>query len=138
MEHVLFIVDDNEANNLLLQRRLEQLEYKVCTATSGEECLRRIEKIQPDLILLDLKMPGLDGWQTIEKLKANEKTKNFNVVAVSSTLTQDDADRVRHAGFTAFCIKPIKVKEFIPKVKKWIQADDFDIDSVDGFDPIEL
>jgi len=90
----VMIVDDEADYRFLLKRALEREDdYEVIEACSGKECLEKVRSEDPDLILLDIMMPGMDGWDVCKKIKADEKTRFIKVVMLSVMNSQ--ADRVK-------------------------------------------
>lgn len=111
MEPVL-IVDDNPMN-LKLERTLLELEnYKVLTAKNAEDALETLKSFQPQLIVMDLQMPGMDGVELTRKLKADPKTKMIKVLLLTSYAQMGDEKRAREAGCDGYVHKPIDTKTF--------------------------
>jgi len=90
---VVLLVDDNAINLQMLHQTLEGLGYRLLSATSGEGAIRIAQKAKPDLILLDIMMPGIDGYETCTRLKADETTQN--AVIIFLTALQATEDKVR-------------------------------------------
>lgn len=113
----VLVVDDLEPNVKLLEAKLRAEYFEVMTALSGEEAIRIAEEHQPDIVLLDVMMPGLDGFETCELLKANEKTWHIPVVMV--TALDQQADRVAglKAGADDFLTKPVQDIALFARVK---------------------
>jgi DNA-binding response OmpR family regulator len=89
---------DDETNILLILKLLLQREgFEVITVKSGQECLDKLEEIKPDIILMDVMMPGLDGWETCKKIKENEKTKAIPVLML--TVRTSDNSRQKSLGY---------------------------------------
>lgn len=117
----LLIVDDNPNNLQILHRILTQAGYKVRPALSGEIALRAIESSHPDLILLDVRMAGLDGYETCEILKANSKTAAIPIIFISAL--QDVQDKLRgfQVGGVDFVSKPFQEEEVLARVRTHLQ-----------------
>ena len=90
---VVLLVDDNAINLQMLHQTLEDLGYRLLSATSGEGAIRIAQKAKPDLILLDIMMPGIDGYETCARLKADETTQNSAIIFL--TALQATEDKVR-------------------------------------------
>lgn len=117
----LLIVDDNPNNLQILHRILTQAGYKVRPALSGEIALRAIDSAHPDLILLDVRMAGLDGYETCEILKANPKTAAIPIIFISAL--QDVQDKLRgfQVGGVDFVSKPFQEEEVLARVRTHLQ-----------------
>ena len=106
MKKVL-IAEDNAVNRELLRELLEIRGYAVMEACNGEEALDQIAKIQPDILLLDLSMPVLDGFGTIERIRKNPSFKSLPVMAVTAYAMQGDQEKILASGFDGYLSKPI-------------------------------
>jgi CheY-like chemotaxis protein len=113
----ILIVDDDLASLRLLTELLAEQGYTVHPASQGEMALRFVRSTLPDLILLDPKMPGLDGYQVCERLKADERTRDIPVIFL--TALADTADKVKgfQAGGVDYITKPLQVEEVLARVK---------------------
>ena len=118
--HIL-IVDDLPANLGVLLGVLEEAGYEVLVATSGERALTRLAYIQPDLILLDVNMPGLDGYETCRRLKADARWREVPVLFL--TAQDDAADKLRgfEAGAVDYITKPLHAEEVLARVRAHLQ-----------------
>ena len=105
--HKILIVDDTELNVTLIAMLLSQSSYIPIAAYSGEEALNLAEQHNPDLILLDIMMPGMDGFETCKRLKANEKTKHIPIVFVTAYDSPKTEAKSFSIGGYAFIKKPI-------------------------------
>jgi len=112
----ILLVDDNEITLKLIKRYLEDREYDVFVAGDGEECLRMVSENPPDIILLDVMMPKLDGYGTIKILKSNQDTKDIPVIIV--TALNDVINQVKsiQSGADDFLSKPIEEKLLLSKI----------------------
>jgi CheY-like chemotaxis protein len=107
--HVL-IVDDNALNLELISEVLESAGYTVEGAGSAESALAAVTVRQPGLILMDIGLPGMDGYEAARRLKADPLTRTIPLVAVTAFAMTGDADRARQAGFDAHISKPIDTR----------------------------
>ena len=116
-ESIVLVVDDNPANLNVLFDIFSGLDYDVLFASDGESCLKLVETEWPDLILLDIMMPGIDGFETCRRLKANEKTKSIPVIFM--TALADTADKVAgfEVGAVDYITKPIQPEEVLARVR---------------------
>ncbi len=121
MAKILF-VDDEPDLIFLVTKMLKKEGYGVATAYSGEECLEILKKEKPDLILLDVMMQGIDGWEVCKKIKENKQTKNIPVVMLT-VRTSDDSKRKSfdYAHCDAHIDKPFAREELIATIKKLLE-----------------
>jgi len=103
----ILIIEDNEMNRDVLSRRLRRQGYDVLIATEGLEGLRLARQSRPDLILMDLGMPDIDGWECTRRLKADEVTSAIPVIALTAHAMLGDRQRALDAGCDDFDTKPI-------------------------------
>lgn len=115
----ILVIDDAEFNRDLLVQLLTD-EYQVIVAADGEQGLQKAAQEQPDLILLDLGLPGISGWETSRRFKADERFQRIPVIAVTSHAMVGDEARAREAGCDDYLAKPIDENELLAKVKKYI------------------
>jgi two-component system cell cycle response regulator DivK len=106
MKKVL-IAEDNAVNRELLRELLEMRGYDVTEACDGQEALLKITESQPDILLLDLGMPVLDGFGTIRKIRENPSLSSLPVLAVTAYAMRDDREKVLNSGFDGYLSKPI-------------------------------
>ena len=126
----ILVVDDIETNLTIMSKRLPQEGYEVVIARNGSDGVKQAIKHLPDLILLDLKMPVLSGWDALNKLRENEKTKSIPVIAISATITDKDAAKIERHGFNGYCAKPFKIGEFISKIDDWLLPSDDELEEI--------
>ncbi len=115
----ILVVDDAEFNRDLLIQLLGD-EYDVVVAVDGAEGGKKAEQERPDLILMDLGMPVMDGWEATKRIKANSELKHIPIIAVTSHAMVGDEIQAREAGCDDYVPKPIDEDELIRKVKKFI------------------
>jgi two-component system cell cycle response regulator DivK len=115
----ILVVDDTEWNRDLIVQLLED-EYTVLEALDGEEAVRKTEADKPDLILMDLGMPVMDGWEATRKIKANDALKHIPIIAVTSHAMVGDEIDARKAGCDDYLPKPIDEAELMRKIKKFL------------------
>jgi CheY-like chemotaxis protein len=116
----IMLVDD-EPDILLIERIiLEKADYEVIETQSGEECLERLENEKPDIILLDIMMPGINGWETAKRIKENESTKDIPVIMVTVRGSEEDMTKsFQYSQSDGHIAKPI-IKEKLLKTIEWI------------------
>ena len=115
----ILVVDDTDFNRDLVVQLLED-EYDMVIAENGEEALQKSETERPDLILMDLGMPVMDGWEASRKLKANDNLKHIPIIAVTSHAMVGDEIDARKAGCDDYLPKPIDEDLLIKKIKKFL------------------
>jgi CheY-like chemotaxis protein len=113
---VILLVDDNDINLKVLHQALEGHGYKLLVALSGEDALRIARKAHPDLILLDIMMPGIDGYETCARLKADETTRNAVVIFLSALQNTEEKVRGLSMGAMDFITKPFDPEEIVARV----------------------
>lgn len=120
MPHKILIVEDNVNNRSLLLDILSFLGYEVSVATDGQEGVVVARKLMPDLILMDIQMPGMDGMTAAAILKGDPATSGLKIIALTSFAMQGDEDKFMAAGFDGYISKPVNTRELPELVKRWI------------------
>jgi two-component system, cell cycle response regulator DivK len=115
----ILVVDDTDWNRDLLVQLLED-EYTVLQAVDGAEGVRKTEEEKPDLILMDLGMPVMDGWEATRRIKANDELKRIPIIAVTSHAMVGDEIDARKAGCDDYLPKPIDEQLLLEKIKKFL------------------
>src|ERR687896_223583 len=106
----ILLVEDNEMNRDMLSRRLERRGYEVIVAVDGEEGVARARAETPDLVLMDMSLPVLDGWEATRQLKAAPETKGIPVIALTAHAMAGDREKALEAGCEDYDTKPIEFK----------------------------
>ena len=109
----ILIVDDLDANRSLIQTILESFEFIIHQAANGHQALQAIEDHQPDLILLDLVMPEMDGYEVLRQLRQNPKYQQLKIVVLSGNVGEDDQERCLHEGADDFLGKPVNIHSLL-------------------------
>jgi two-component system, OmpR family, alkaline phosphatase synthesis response regulator PhoP len=117
----ILVVDDNQQNLELLQAYLEDLNCETIPAYDGQEALNIINKAAPDLILLDIMMPKMSGFEVCKKVKASPKTKNIPVIMVTALNEFGDIERAVESGTDDFISKPVNKLELLTRVKTMLK-----------------
>jgi len=116
-------VEDNEDNIYLLQMRLELIEgFEMSVAKDGAEAIALATKEPPDLILMDLNLPVVDGWQATERLKADSRTASIPIIALTAHAMAGDRERALAAGCDEFDTKPIDFDRLLAKMRMLLGA----------------
>jgi len=119
--NVVLIVEDNEKNMKLARDVLQAKGYATLEAVTGEEGVRLAKENKPNLVLMDIQLPGISGIEAFRQLRADPQTAAIPVVALTASVTPSDRSQITKAGFSAFLGKPINLKEFLETVKRLIE-----------------
>lgn len=119
----ILIVDDEPVNVKVLQRKLEKSGYEVRMATNGFECLERVDEEHPDIILLDIMMPDMDGVETCQRLKQNPKTETIPVIFVTAKMDRTDKISGLESGAIDYITKPIDMEETMARVRTHLRLE---------------
>jgi PAS domain S-box-containing protein len=120
--HRLLVVEDDPDILSMMREALTRQGYQVSTASSGHEVLGEVSQSQPDLILLDLKMPGMDGYEVIRQLKGDKKTQSIPIIVTTASPLDKERDKIRVLGMgaTQYITKPLSLNSLIGEIKKAI------------------
>ena len=118
----ILVVDDTPANIKLLRDLLASKGYEVSTAVDGEEALAKVAAEKPDLVLMDIQLPGINGMEAFRQVRADPGCAKIPVVAFTASVTPTDRSQISAAGFDAFISKPINLKEFLEAVRKGLEG----------------
>jgi CheY-like chemotaxis protein len=113
----ILLIEDNEMNRDMLSRRLQKQDYEVVTAVDGEEGVAKAQAEAPALILMDLSLPGIDGWEATRRLKAAPQTQKIPVIALTAHAMSDDRDKALAAGCDDFDTKPVELPRLLSKIQ---------------------
>jgi two-component system cell cycle response regulator DivK len=113
----LLLVEDNEMNRDMLSRRLQRRGYEVLTAVDGESGLTLTKSETPALVLMDMSLPGIDGWEVTRRLKADPATRAIPVIALTAHAMAGDREQALAAGCDDFDIKPIDLDRLLGKIE---------------------
>jgi two-component system, cell cycle response regulator DivK len=118
----VLIVEDNDKNMKLARDVLQAKGYKTLEAVTGEDGVKLAKERLPDLVLMDIQLPGINGIEAFRQIRADGKTARIPVVALTASVTPTDRSAISAAGFDAFVGKPINLKEFLDTVKRLIEG----------------
>ena len=113
----IVLVEDNEMNRDMLSRRLQRRGYEVLTAVDGESGLALTKSETPALVLMDMSLPGIDGWEATRQLKADPATRAIPVIALTAHAMAGDREQALAAGCDDFDIKPIDLDRLLRKIE---------------------
>jgi CheY-like chemotaxis protein len=118
----ILIVEDNEASRDALARRLERRRYAVLTAVDGHQAVAVAQADKPDLILMDLGMPGMDGWDATAALKMSAETRHIPIIVLSAHAMPNDRHQALAAGGDDFDTKPVQFDRLLAKIEALLTA----------------
>lgn len=113
----ILLVEDNEMNRDMLSRRLERKGYNIVMATDGQQGIELAKTEQPDLILMDMSLPVIDGWEATRQIKSLEETKNIPVIALTAHAMIGDKEKALEAGCNDYDTKPIELLRLLNKIE---------------------
>ena len=113
----ILLVEDNEMNRDMLSRRLERKGHQVTIAVDGQQALDLANAEKPDLILMDMSLPVISGWEATQKLKANDATKGIPVIALTAHAMAEDEKRARESGCDDYDTKPVELTRLLGKIE---------------------
>ena len=119
---VILIVEDNEKNMKLARDVLQAKGYQTLEAINGEDGVRLALEHIPDMVLMDIQLPDINGIEAFRRIRANPATSGVPVVAFTASVTPMDRSRITDAGFDSFIGKPINLREFLETVRKVIEG----------------
>ena len=114
----ILVVEDNEKNMKLFRDVLEASGYRLLEATTGEQAMELAVEQQPNLVLMDIQLPDIDGVDALGRLRADARTASIPVVALTAQAMHGDRERFLDAGFDAYISKPVDIVEFVKTVKE--------------------
>jgi CheY-like chemotaxis protein len=114
----VLVVEDNEMNRDMLSRRLERRGYEVITSVDGEDGVNKAQSEMPDVILMDMDLPILDGWAATRKLKDSPDTQSIPVIALTAHAMAGDREKAMDAGCDDYDTKPVEFSRLLEKMEK--------------------
>ncbi len=120
MSKRILVVEDHEDNRRILRDLLTTAGYELIEATTGEDGLALAEIHRPDLILMDIQLPGLDGYEATRRIKANPVLKQIPIIAVTSYALSGDDTKAREAGCDAYVSKPFSPRALLVKIREYL------------------
>jgi CheY-like chemotaxis protein len=123
MTKILY-VEDNEDNIYMLKSRLERRDFSVVVAMDGEQAVEMAVAEEPSLIIMDLSLPNVDGWEATRRLKANDKTRHIPIVALSAHAMVGDRETALDAGCDDYDTKPVEFERLLDKINNLIENAD--------------
>jgi CheY-like chemotaxis protein len=117
----ILLVEDNEMNRDMLSRRLERKGFQIVIATDGQAGVDLAHSENPDLILMDMSLPVIDGWEATRRIKADEQTKAIPVIALTAHAMSGDRDKALQAGCDDYDTKPIELPRLLGKIEAMLK-----------------
>ncbi len=116
--NLILLVDDSSVNNSLMETVLSDVGYSTIVATNGHEALSLLNNRRPDLIILDIMMPGMDGYELLESLKKRDSSGDIPVIMLTARNNMKDKEKAISMGATDYLIKPIDIEDTINRVQR--------------------
>lgn len=122
MSQTILLIEDNEDNRIVYSTILRHFGYEVLEALTGEEGIAMAERERPDLILMDVGLPGIDGWEATTRLKRGDATRHIPVVALTAHALNEHRARAMEVGCDAYLAKPVEPREVLLTVQRFLGA----------------
>ena len=117
----ILLVEDNEMNRDMLSRRLERRGYEVVMAMDGEQAVALAQSAAPDLILMDMSLPVLNGWDATRRIKGATATHSIPIIALTAHAMTDDREKAMAAGCDEYDTKPVDLERLLPKIERLLK-----------------
>ncbi len=118
---LILIVEDHEKNRKLVRDVLKFKGYEVIEAETGEEGVRLALERRPSLVLMDIRLPGIDGVEALRRIRADVSTRAIPIMAITASVMTEDRQKIMDAGFDAYQSKPLNVKDFVAAVEQLLE-----------------
>ncbi len=118
----ILLVEDNEMNRDMLSRRLERRGFQVVMAFDGAQGVEMAQTELPDLILMDMSLPVIDGWEATRRVKTNDATKSIPIIALTAHAMSDDREKAMEAGCDEYDTKPVELERLLTKINALLPA----------------
>jgi len=112
----ILLVEDNEMNRDMITRRLQRRGFEILHAENGEQGIAEAQRESPDLILMDMSLPVLDGWETTRRLKSSPGTQQIPIIGLSAHAMEGDREKALEAGCDDYDTKPIEIERLLGKI----------------------
>jgi two-component system cell cycle response regulator DivK len=120
MSRIILVVEDQEDNRQILRDLLDNAGYEMLEAENGEEALAAVAKRRPDLILMDIQLPVMDGYTATRTLKSSPQTSDIPIIVVTSYALSGDETKARESGCDAYVTKPYSPRALLAKIKEFL------------------
>ncbi len=128
----ILVVDDNRDNRELVVKVLKNRGYDTIEAVDGEDALRKAQEERPGLILMDISLPKMDGYEVIRSLKSQEEYRDIPIVALTAHVMKGDKERAMNAGCIGYIPKPIDIRELPEQIRYYLKANEEGRRNADG------
>lgn len=118
----ILLVEDNEMNRDMLARRLQRRGFEVVVAPDGQQAVDKTRELKPDLVLMDLSLPVMDGWEATRQLKADESTKQIPIIALTAHALEGDRKKALEAGCDDFETKPVDITSLLSTMNSYLEG----------------
>jgi len=118
----VLLVEDNEDNRIIYSTVLRHLGYHVVEALDGMQAIELTRSLRPDIVLMDISIPEIDGWEATRILRQDPATKDIPIIALTAHALADDRERATAIGFTSYLAKPVEPRAVVAEVRRWIGA----------------
>ena len=116
----ILLVEDNEDNLVVYRTILEHVGYRVIEARDGEEGVSRAREHLPDLILMDISIPKIDGWEATQRLKSEDATRGIPIIALTAHALEEDRQKAVQAGCDGYLAKPVEPRRVVQEVERFV------------------
>jgi two-component system cell cycle response regulator DivK len=120
MSKLILVVEDQEDNRQIIRDMLTFTDYKIMEAESGEQALEAVATEPPDLILMDIQLPGIDGYETTRRIKADPTLRSIPIIAVTSYALSGEEQKARAAGCDEYVPKPYSPRQLLAKIRQYL------------------
>jgi len=120
MSKRILVVEDQEDNRQIIRDMLSATDYEVMEAESGEQALEAVAKQRPDLILMDIQLPGMDGYEATRRIKADPALRSIPIIAVTSYALSGEEQKARAAGCDEYVPKPYSPRQLLAKIRQYL------------------
>ena len=116
----ILVVEDTPANIQTLTAILKEKGYQLSVATNGRQALEVIEKVHPDLVLMDVMMPEMDGYETMRRIRGNPRFRMLPIIALTAKAMKGDREKCLEAGASDYVAKPVNTEQLLSLVRMWL------------------
>ncbi len=120
----MLLVEDNEDNRIIYSTVLRHTGFEVVEAHDGVQAVELARSVLPDLILMDISIPKIDGWEATRILRSEPATRDIPIIALTAHALADDRERAATGGFTSYLAKPVEPRAVVAEVRRWIGGGD--------------
>ena len=118
----ILLIEDNEMNRDMLSRRLQRKGFEVALAVDGQQGIDAVRQDRPDLIIMDMSLPVLDGWEATRQLKADPETRDIPIIGLSAHAMAGDREKAMNAGCDDYDTKPVELPRLLDKIRRWLDS----------------